>query len=132
MVMELEQNLPISKMDVDEHPKAKVEVKKGKSKDQNQETLLLLLKKREKLSKEMNSRDRLYMNKLTTLERAQKVISQKGNLSLGSKIRRISQSHLKFPTLWLQQTLWSKIHPMKMSNMMRMRVMMKKLTSRLI
>lgn len=72
MVMEVEQKLRISKMDVDEHTKAKVEVKKGKSKDQTKETLSVLLKKMDKLNEEMNSRDRIYMNKLTALERAQK------------------------------------------------------------
>ena len=72
ITIEVEQNPRISKVDVDEHPRAKVKVKKGKSKDQHEETLLVLLKEMEKLYEEMNSQDRLYMSKFTTLERAQK------------------------------------------------------------
>jgi len=58
--------------DVNDHPKAKAEVKREKSKDQHEETPLAILKKMEKLSEEVNSRNRLYMNKITTLERPQK------------------------------------------------------------
>lgn len=72
IAMEVEESLQITKMDVSDHPKVKVEVKKEKSKDQHEETLLVLLKKIENLNEEINSRDRLYMNKLVALERAQK------------------------------------------------------------
>jgi len=41
IVMEVEQNLNISKMEMFEHPKTKVEAKKSKSKDQTKETLVL-------------------------------------------------------------------------------------------
>ena len=43
-----------------------------KSTDKTEETLLVIIKKMQNLNEEMNSRDRLYMKKLTALERAQK------------------------------------------------------------
>jgi len=72
IAMGVEENLQISRMDVNDHPKAKAEAKREKSKDQHEETLLAILKKMEKISEEVNSRDRLHLNKITALERAQK------------------------------------------------------------
>jgi len=134
MVMEVEQNLRMSKMDVDEHLKAKVEVKKGKSKDQNEENLLVLLKKVDNLNEEMNSWDMLYMNISSLPWKGPKnqVMSPKGNLSLGRKMSRITRAHLKSPTLWLQRTLRNNIHPLRMNKVIRVRVKMKKSTRKII
>ena len=59
-------------MNVGDLPKARTETKKEKSKDQREETLLAILKKIEKLTEEVHSRDQIVMNKITTLEKAQK------------------------------------------------------------
>lgn len=59
-------------MDANDHPRAKVEAKKEKCKDQHEETVLAILKKMERLGEEVNSHHRVIMNKITALERAQK------------------------------------------------------------
>jgi len=60
------------KVDINDHPRAKFETKKEKSKDQHKETLLAILKKMEMFTEEANARDRVIMNKITALEKAQK------------------------------------------------------------
>lgn len=72
IAIEVEENLRISRMDANDIPKAKVEVKKEKTKDQHEETLMAILKRMENLSEEFHSRDRVVMNKITTLEKPQK------------------------------------------------------------
>jgi len=72
IVIEVEENLLISRMDANDIPKAKVEIKKEKTKDQHEEALLTILKRMEKLSEEFHSRDRVVMNKVTALKKAQK------------------------------------------------------------
>ena len=62
ITMEVEENQWISKVDVTNHPRAKSKVKKEKSKDQHEKTLLAILKKMENFSEEVNSRDRVIMN----------------------------------------------------------------------
>lgn len=70
--IEVEENLRISKMNVDDIPKTKTETKKEKRKDQHEETIWAILKKMDKLSEEFHSWDRTVMNKITALEKAQK------------------------------------------------------------
>lgn len=52
--------------------RAKVETKRSKSKDQVEETLVMALKKIDKLFEDLNISDMLYMNKFTTSEESQK------------------------------------------------------------
>lgn len=51
IAMEVEENLRISKMDANDHPNAKIKVKKGKSKDQHEEILRYFSRKWKSLVK---------------------------------------------------------------------------------
>lgn len=70
--MEVEENIWILKLDIGDHPRTRAKVNKEKSKDQHEETLLSILKKIDRSFEEANKRETIIMNKLTTLERAQK------------------------------------------------------------
>lgn len=85
-----------------EHPRAEVETKKRKSKDQVEESLVMSLNKLEKISKDMKYRDRLHLNKLTTLQKAQKSSSTQNNNPFTKKPKDEGiQGLSEFPTLWL-------------------------------
>lgn len=72
IAMEVEENIRISKVDINDHPKARTEAKKEKPKDQHKETLLSILKRMENFTKEANVHDRVIMDEIIALERAQK------------------------------------------------------------
>lgn len=70
IAMEVEENIWISKVDINDHPRARVDVKKEKSKDEHEETLLAILKRMDKFTEEANAHDMVIINKITALERA--------------------------------------------------------------
>jgi len=84
--MGVEQNLNISKIENFKHPRAKVEAKKNKPKDQVEEALVTTLKKLDKLPEDMNSTKKLYMNKFTTLEKVKKSSFVPKNKPFATKI----------------------------------------------
>lgn len=85
MVIEIKTNLNVSHIKMFNFPRAKVETKKSKSKDQVEETLVTVLKKINKIFDDMNVRDWMYMNKFNALEKGKRSTFLSNNKSFVKK-----------------------------------------------